>query len=126
MQEPRGSSRSLVPLVAASVLVLVACGGSGTPSASSGGASASGSMAASPSGGQPSDAPSAAPSVAATVPPTPSPSDGSTTGQVRTDAFGVEQVWVPAGSFTMGTDKAAIAKLAAESPPDWVASELAS
>src|SRR3954452_14014284 len=32
---------------------------------------------------------------------TPVPSDGSTAGEERTDAFGVRQVWVPAGTFTM-------------------------
>jgi formylglycine-generating enzyme required for sulfatase activity len=67
-----------------------------------------------------SSAPSAAPSVAASLPPTPVPSDGSTAGQVRTDAHGIEQVWVPAGTFTMGTDPAAIAKLKAAGPPAWV------
>jgi formylglycine-generating enzyme required for sulfatase activity len=72
--------------------------------------------------------PAATPSVApsAGTAPTPVPSDGGTAGQVRTDAFGIEQVWVPAGSFTMGTDPAAIAKLTAANPPDWVASEFPS
>jgi len=54
------------------------------------------------------------------VRPTPVPSDGATAGEVRTDAFGIEQVWVPAGTFTMGTDGAAIARLKAAGPPDWV------
>jgi formylglycine-generating enzyme required for sulfatase activity len=63
---------------------------------------------------------STAPSAAATVPPTPTPSDGSTVGQVRTDAFGIDQIWVPAGSFTMGTSETDIAKLRARTPPDWV------
>ena len=57
------------------------------------------------------------PSVAATLAPTPVPSDGSTAGQERTDAFGIAQVWVPAGTFTMGTDAKAIAALEAQSPP---------
>ena len=78
--------------------------------------------------GAPSVAPSVVPSVApsAATAPTPVPSDGGTAGQIRTDAFGIEQVWVPAGTFTMGTDKAAIAALTAASPPDWVASEFPS
>ena len=29
-------------------------------------------------------------------------------GQKRTDSKGIEQVWVPAGSFRMGTDEAEI------------------
>ena len=37
-------------------------------------------------------------------------------GQERTDAFGIAQVWVPAGTFTMGTDADAIAALEAQSP----------
>lgn len=56
----------------------------------------------------------------------PGPSEGATAGQIRTDVFGIEQVWVPAGSFTMGTDKTAIAKLTAAGPPAWVASEFPS
>ena len=43
----------------------------------------------------PASVPSVAPSAATA--PTPVPSDGGTAGQVRTDAFGIEQVWVPAG-----------------------------
>ena len=40
----------------------------------------------------------------------------------RTDAFRDDQVWVPAGTFTMGTDaKSRSPPLRAESPPDWVA-----
>ena len=68
----------------------------------------------------PSAATTAAASAVASVPPTPVPSDGTTAGQVRTDAYGIEQVWVPAGTFTMGTGPAAIAKLKAAGPPDWV------
>ena len=54
------------------------------------------------------------------------PSDGQTAGQERTDAFGIDQVWVPAGTFTMGSDEAAIAAVTAENPPPWVASEFPS
>ena len=104
-------------------LLLVACSG-GTPSTSAPPASAPASdPSASPStGSAPSVAPSAAPSTA----PTAVPSDGQTAGQERTDAFGIDQVWVPAGTFTMGTDAAAIAALTAENPPPWVASEFPS
>jgi formylglycine-generating enzyme required for sulfatase activity len=84
--------------------------------------------------GAPSSPPTAAPSVvtstaptlAPTPAPTPVPSDGQTAGQTRVDATGVEQVWVPAGSFQMGTDAAAIAALSKASPPPWVAREFAS
>jgi formylglycine-generating enzyme required for sulfatase activity len=70
--------------------------------------------------------PSSEPSAASTVAPTPVPSDGTTAGQERTDAFGIAQVWVPAGTFTMGTDAKAIAALTAKDPPAWVASEFPS
>jgi formylglycine-generating enzyme required for sulfatase activity len=45
-------------------------------------------------------------------------------GQIRTDTRGVEQVWVPAGSFMMGTDAASIAQLTALGPPGFVLGEL--
>jgi formylglycine-generating enzyme required for sulfatase activity len=69
---------------------------------------------------------SVAPSAAATLPPTPAPSDGTAAGEERTDAFGIAQVWVPAGTFTMGSDAKAIAALEAQSPPDWVRPEFPS
>lgn len=47
-------------------------------------------------------------------------------GQVRTDAKGIEQVWVPAGSFLMGTDEATITELKALNPPSFVLGEFAS
>jgi|GEM_PF-97664 formylglycine-generating enzyme required for sulfatase activity/photosystem II stability/assembly factor-like uncharacterized protein len=55
-------------------------------------------------------------------------------GLVRNDEFllvaierdGVEQVWVPSGSFTMGSDEASIAAVRAAHPPKWVERELAS
>lgn len=53
--------------------------------------------------------------------PTPVPSDGQSAGQTRADPFGIEQVWVPAGTFQMGTDAASIAALVAAGPPAWVA-----
>src|SRR6478752_9280489 len=60
-----------------------------------------------------STAPSVAPSLAAT----PIASDGTTAGETRTDAVGIAQVWVPAGTFTMGTAAADIAALEKRSPP---------
>jgi formylglycine-generating enzyme required for sulfatase activity len=47
-------------------------------------------------------------------------------GQVRTDSKGIEQVWVPAGSFLMGTDEATILELKALNPPGFVLGEFAS
>ena len=47
-------------------------------------------------------------------------------GEARVDAWGIEQVWVPAGTFRMGTSAAAIAAILKASPPDWVAIELPS
>jgi formylglycine-generating enzyme required for sulfatase activity len=58
----------------------------------------------------------------ASLPPGPAP----TSGQVRVDGRGVEQVWVPAGSFTMGTDAATIERLTALEPPTFVLGEFAS
>ncbi len=42
-------------------------------------------------------------------------------GETRIDPQGIEQVWVPAGSFLMGTDD--VSSLA---PPSWAMRELAS
>jgi formylglycine-generating enzyme required for sulfatase activity len=41
----------------------------------------------------------------------------------RRDAKGIEQVWVPAGSFLMGTDDATLAELKSLDPPAWVLKE---
>ncbi len=49
-----------------------------------------------------------------TVTPTPLP------GETRTDEFGIEQVWVPAGTFMMGTDEVDIDALLAQDPPSWM------
>jgi formylglycine-generating enzyme required for sulfatase activity len=73
-----------------------------------------------------SSAATTAGSIAPTLAPTPVPSEGSTAGQERTDASGITQVWVPAGTFTMGTDAKAIAALEAQSPPGWVSPEFPS
>src|SRR5687768_17325219 len=96
-----------------STLLLAACSG-GTPSTSAPSASAPASNPSAPS------AASVAPSVAPSAALTPVPSDGQTAGQVRTDPFRIDQVWVPAGTFTMGTDAEAIATLTAADPPPWV------
>src|SRR6188472_3062247 len=76
------------------------------------GCSAAGDSGTAPPATAPASTPSAtttSESIAPTRAPTPVPSDGSTAGQERTDASGVAQVWVPAGTFMMGTDAKAIA-----------------
>lgn len=44
----------------------------------------------------------------------PSNTPAPVAGQTRTDEKGIEQVWVPAGSFSMGADSAELEKLASE------------
>jgi len=44
----------------------------------------------------------------------------------RIDRTGIRQVWVPPGSFTMGTDDAALVAIREQAPPKWVARELPS
>jgi len=51
----------------------------------------------------------------------PTPTSTPTTGQTRIDAKGIEQVWVPPGSFQMGTGDATIEHLKSLNPPGWVA-----
>lgn len=69
-------------------------------------------------------APTSTSDVPTPVPPTVPPA--LVAGASRTDDRGVEQVWVPAGSFKMGTDNAAVAALKAQKPPSWVVRELSS
>ena len=75
----------------------------------------------------PSSAPPTAatsPSVASAAPSLPSPAaQESAPGTARTDEHGVEQVWVPAGVFLMGTDETDPS--GALAPPDWARFELA-
>ena len=52
--------------------------------------------------------------------PTPAP------GTTRTDEFGIEQVWVPAGTFQMGSSEEQIDALRSQDPPDWVKGEFGS
>jgi formylglycine-generating enzyme required for sulfatase activity len=47
------------------------------------------------------------------------------TGDARMDAKGIEQVWVEAGSFQMGTDAETIEALLKLNPPPFVAGEFA-
>lgn len=72
------------------------------------------------SGGQSVSTPSAEPSPAPTAPPTLTP------GQSRVDPQGIEQVWVPAGSFGMGSTEADVQNVLAANPSSWVKSALPS
>jgi len=54
------------------------------------------------------------------------PAATSIAGQTRTDSKGIEQVWVPAGTFQMGTAEASIPALKALNPPKFIVGELAS
>ncbi len=111
------------------VVLGLAIFGCGTGSATGDAASTS-----SPPSAPPTTAPSVTPTVTPPTTPsvapeptsTPAPSDGSVAGEVRTDAWGIEQVWVPAGTFRMGTGQKSIDALIASGPPDWVAAEFAS
>ncbi len=103
--------------VVALVLPLILVGCAAAPS----GGVPTGSAAASAASAAPSDSPSASPS-------SPSATAAATldanAGQERTDEHGVAQVWVPAGSFLMGTDETdPTGELA---PPEWARFELAS
>lgn len=59
------------------------------------------------------------------IPPTLEPTSTSMAipGQIRIDPKGIEQIWVPAGSFLMGTDDASIQKLTDLNPPSLVLGE---
>jgi formylglycine-generating enzyme required for sulfatase activity len=54
----------------------------------------------------------------------PSHAQAPAAGQLRRDTAGIEQVWVPAGSFRMGSSAADLAQLKAQNPPAWVAKAL--
>ena len=123
MHRPRSGRPLTLGTTVLAVVLLAGCSGLG--GASSSAAATPSAVTASPSGSSSAVA-SEAPSVVPTLAPTPVPSDGQTAGQPRTDLFGIEQVWVPAGTFTMGTDAKAIAALKAQSPPDWVTPEFPS
>ena len=120
MHEPRLGRPAALGVTFLTVVLLAGCSGpgAGSPSVAT--------SAAATASGTATPASSATASVTATLAPTPVASDGTAAGQERTDAFGIAQVWAPAGTFTMGTDAKAIAALEAQSPPDWVASEFPS
>jgi formylglycine-generating enzyme required for sulfatase activity len=90
--------------LAALVLIVLATAACGAPGTSAGPAVPSGVI------GPPETGELAAPSPGAT----------------RQDASGVEQVWVPAGTFTMGATDEQLAAVRAGDPPAWVLPELPS
>jgi formylglycine-generating enzyme required for sulfatase activity len=59
-------------------------------------------------------------SISATSIPAPTP------GQSRIDPAGIEQVWVPSGSFDIGSSEANLQNVLAANPPSWVKAELPS
>src|SRR5512138_2069297 len=63
--------------------------------------------------------------VSPTNPPTRPAASEPVLGTTHMDARGIEQVWVPAGSFLMGTDEALIEKLKELDPPGFVVGEFA-
>src|SRR5262245_21007959 len=115
----RPSGRTALAIL--TTLIVVGCS-SGTPAASTPPSSAPSTAAAA------SPAPSATPAAASPTAAAASsmPAVAPSPGQTRTDAAGVAQVYVPAGTFRMGTDQADVDKLLAETPPDWVAVALPS
>ena len=105
-----------VPVVLLLVpLVLVACSAATAPAGPSTGTPAAVSMAPTAPAG---------PTTTATVSASGAASLDPGAGKERTDERGVAQVWVPAGTFLMGTDETdPTGELA---PPDWARFELAS
>ena len=97
-------------LVLAAALVVGCAGGASTTAPSN--ASAAPSVAAAATATIAATAvPTARARAAASIGPSPVPSDGRESGEARVDAWGIEQLWVPAGTFRMGTSAAAIAAI---------------
>ncbi len=65
----------------------------------------------------PACAPASTMTPTASATPSPAPTATPSAGQSRLDPFGIEQVYVPAGSFRMGTEPASIEALQALEPP---------
>lgn len=97
-------------LAAALASVLVACGGTASPTPA-------------PTGAPATDAPLTIPPATnppVTTAPTAVSSPARDPGAARTDAKGVGQVWVPGGTFTMGSDAGSA------TPPSWAVATFAS
>ncbi|HJP87860.1 MAG TPA: SUMF1/EgtB/PvdO family nonheme iron enzyme [Candidatus Limnocylindrales bacterium] len=104
------TTRSIAPALAA-VLALAGCGGSNGQSASP--------ATAAPTGPQGTtlSPPASTTTNPTEAPGTPVESPDRDPGTARTDAHGVGQVWVPGGTFTMGSDDIDA------TPPPWAANE---
>jgi formylglycine-generating enzyme required for sulfatase activity len=127
MHETRAARSFVMGVVVLTAALLAGCSGSGASAAPAvASAAPSAAVASAAPSAAASGVPSTAPTAVPTLAPTPVPSDGTTAGQTRTDGSGIEQVWVPAGTFTMGSDAKAIAALEKSNPPAWVASEFPS
>ncbi len=108
------------------VRAIAAAAAIGTISFGCGGSAATGSAPATDAAATAAASTVASASPHSPAPPTARPSDGQTAGETRTDPWGIDQVWVPAGSFVMGTDARSIADLTSQDPPDWVIAEFPS
>lgn len=64
--------------------------------------------------------------ISPTETPTPAPTPIPRAGDTRIDSKGIEQVWVPAGSFKMGASEQEIQDQLALNPPGWIIEEFAS
>jgi formylglycine-generating enzyme required for sulfatase activity len=74
-------------------------------------------------------APTAPPTIVApptTIASSPTPEAAPSAGTSRVDDRGIEQVWVPAGTFQMGSEAAAIQQLKALKPPGWMSAAFSS
>lgn len=112
-QPTRPRAASLLLAAALAVLPTACATGQGTPGPDATAPSPSGTAAGA----------SSSPASPTTDPTTPTP-DGPAAGTTRTDEHGIEQVWVAAGTFLMGTDDTdPVGELAA---PDWARLELES
>ena len=79
------------------------------------------------SGSQVKPTPTALTDPTSTVPaPTPSPITIPAAGDMHADSHGIRQVWVPAGSFLMGTSEEEAQALQGSDVPTWVKKELPS
>jgi formylglycine-generating enzyme required for sulfatase activity len=117
--QPARRSRSLAAALLA--ILLAGCTGASTALAP-----ASQGVATPVPASQAAASAAASPSPSSSAVAVPSSEPGSSPGQTRTDPAGIAQVWVPAGTFEMGTDATTIADLTAERPPPWVLEEFPS
>ena len=97
--------RAITPPAAVAIAIAVAACGGGAAPTSPPATSPPAAATASPAAASPSPAASAAaPTPTAAPAGTPVASPNRDPGTARTDAHGVDQVWVPGGTFTMGAD----------------------